>query len=179
MKIHANYIKHNLYAHKDIYISEYAWIDPNVEVLYGTSVYHFCVLREGVVIGYNCTIGHGVLVEKNTKIGNETTIQSQCHITAEALIGNKVFLGPCVVTMNEKNIANLGRTEKNIERLVIEDGARIGAGAILTPGVHIGKNAFVKAGSLVVKDVGEAEIWGQGPDGRAVHFGDVPEEEWL
>ena len=37
--------------------------------------------------------------------------------------------------------------------IVVEDGAWIGAGCILLPGVTVGRNAVVGAGSVVTKDV--------------------------
>jgi acetyltransferase-like isoleucine patch superfamily enzyme len=50
----------------------------------------------------------------------------------------------------------MGRTEQRHELRkgpTIRRGARVGAGAILCPGVEIGEEAFVGAGAVVVKDV--------------------------
>jgi UDP-2-acetamido-3-amino-2,3-dideoxy-glucuronate N-acetyltransferase len=162
------------------FISPYVVIDRGVKLALSAKVFHFTVLRDNVEVGENSIIGHNVVIERDTKIGNNTTIQSQCHITAEATIGDNVFFGPGVVTMNEKNIANKGRTTPKIERMVIGNGVRIGAGAVLAPGVHIGENAFVQANSFVTKDIPAGEKWGV-PNGksRAVKIGMVPEEEWL
>ena len=46
---------------------------------------------------------------------------------------------------------------------MIEDGAWIGAGAIILAGVTVGKNAVVAAGSVVVKDVPPGAIVGGNP----------------
>ncbi|MBD0319064.1 MAG: N-acetyltransferase, partial [Gemmatimonadetes bacterium] len=35
----------------------------------------------------------------------------------------------------------------------VEDGARVGVGAILLPGVRVGRNAVVGAGAVVTRDV--------------------------
>jgi acetyltransferase-like isoleucine patch superfamily enzyme len=37
--------------------------------------------------------------------------------------------------------------------VVIDDGCDIGMGAIILPGVHVGKGAIIGAGSVVTKDV--------------------------
>ena len=38
-------------------------------------------------------------------------------------------------------------------------GATIGAGAVILPGITIGENAFIAAGSVVTKDVPAGELW--------------------
>ena len=43
--------------------------------------------------------------------------------------------------------------ERHIIGPTIEDAARVGAGAILLPGVRIGGGAIVGAGAVVTKDV--------------------------
>jgi acetyltransferase-like isoleucine patch superfamily enzyme len=42
--------------------------------------------------------------------------------------------------------------------IILEDGAWIGAGAIILPGVTVGTRAVVGAGSVVVKDVPAGSI---------------------
>lgn len=155
-------------------------IDKVKHIAPSAKIWHNCIIRDGVYISEGVVIGHLVLIERDTYIGPRTTIQSQCHITAEASIGADCFFGPGVVTMNEKRIANNGRTTPKIERMRIGHGVRIGAGAIIGPGIEIGNNAFIQAGSFVTKNVPEGEIWGT-PHGksRAVKIGTVRMEEWL
>ena len=38
-------------------------------------------------------------------------------------------------------------------------GATIGAGSVILPGITIGENAFIAAGSVVTKDVPAGELW--------------------
>ncbi len=151
-------------------------MDSAVEVDSSSRVWHHCVLRDRVKIGPGSIIGHLVVIERDTVIGKNTTIQSQCHITAEAEIGDNVFIGPGTIMTNEKNIANQGRVEAKIERARIGNGVRIGAGCLLLPGVQIGDNAFVAAGSLVSKEIPAGEFWAGRP---ARKLRDVPREEWL
>lgn len=42
---------------------------------------------------------------------------------------------------------------------VVKNGASIGAGSTILPGLTIGENAFVGAGSMVTKDVPAGELW--------------------
>jgi len=162
------------------FISPMTWIDGGCNIDLSAKIFHFSVIRTNVKIGANTVIGHNVVIERDTVIGQGCTIQSQCHITAEAVIGDMVFFGPGVITTNEKNIANHGRTIPKIERLVIGRGVRIGSGSVLAPGIEIGENAFVCAGSFVTKNIPAGEIWGMiKGKSRASKIGMVPESEWL
>jgi acetyltransferase-like isoleucine patch superfamily enzyme len=59
---------------------------------------------------------------------------------------------------------------------VLRRAARIGAGAILLPGVEVGEEAFVAAGALVTRDVAAREVV-MGVPARAVRR--VPDEDLL
>ena len=111
-----------------------------------------CV-RERVTIGDDVVIGRGSFVENDTTIGAMTKIQAEAYITAYSTLEEHVFIAPCVVTTNDNF---MGRTEQRHELMrgpTIRRGARIGGGAVLLPGVEIGEEAFVGAGSVVTKDV--------------------------
>ena len=47
--------------------------------------------------------------------------------------------------------------------VVIEDGAWIGAGAILLPGAHVGRGSIVAAGAVVVDRLGPNGLYGGTP----------------
>ena len=71
-----------------------------------------------------------------------------------------MFIGPGAILTNDKypSAVNPDGTQKNAtdwvkSKVVIEDGANIGAGAICVAPVKIGKGASVGAGAVVVKDV--------------------------
>jgi len=111
-----------------------------------------CV-RERVTIGDDVVVGRGSLVENDTTIGALTRIQAEAYITAYSTLEENVFIAPCVVTTNDNF---MGRTERRHELMkgpTIRRGARVGGGAILCPAVEIGEEAFVGAGSVVVRDV--------------------------
>ena len=44
-------------------------------------------------------------------------------------------------------------------KTLVKKGASIGAGATILPGITIGKNAVIGAGSVVTRDVPECETW--------------------
>jgi len=111
-----------------------------------------CV-RERCDVGDDVVIGRGTLIENDTTIGALTKIQAMAYITAYSTLEEQVFVAPCVQTTNDNF---MGRTERRHELRkgpTIRRGARVGAGAILCPGVELGEEAFVGAGAVVVKDV--------------------------
>lgn len=99
------------------------------------------VAPKNVKIGDHCGINHGVF------------ILGHCRID----IGSYVVLSARCMLID----AGLDKTEfrhKNFPRHVegpiqIQDGAWIGAGAIILANVTVGKKAIVGAGSVVTRDV--------------------------
>jgi acetyltransferase-like isoleucine patch superfamily enzyme len=111
-----------------------------------------CV-RERVEIGDDVVIGRGVLVENDTTIGALTKIQAEAYITAYSTLEDNVFIAPCVVTTNDNFMGRTERRHELIKGPTIRRGARVGGGAVLCPGIEIGEEAFVGAGSVVTKSV--------------------------
>ena len=93
---------------------------------------------------------------KNTTIGKGCMIQQCCVFFDRGgiTIGDRVFLAPKInlVTLNH----DLKPENRNItvaKPIVIEDDVWIGINSTILPGVTIGKNSIVAAGSIVTKDV--------------------------
>lgn len=106
---------------------------------------------------YKCRIGDGVkidsyvYIEEDVEIGDRTKIRSHTFIPTGVTIGEGVFVGPGVIFTNDRYPRAHGDWE--LEETVIEDGASIGAGAVILPGLTIGEDAVVGAGAVVTDDV--------------------------
>jgi len=134
-----------------------------------------CV-RERVTLGDDVVVGRGSLVENDTTVGSMTKIQADAYITAYSTLEDNVFIAPCVVTTNDNF---MGRTEHRHalrEGPTIRRGARIGAAAVLCPGIEVGEEAFVGAGAVVTKDVPARTIV-YGNPAREIRA--VPDDELL
>lgn len=134
-----------------------------------------CV-RERCDLGDDVVVGRGSLVENDTTVGARTRIQANAYLTAYSELGEDVFVAPCVVTTNDNF---MGRTERRLDVMrgpTIRRGARIGAGAVLLPGIEIGEEAFVGAGAVVLHDVPARAVVVGNPARR---IRDVPAEELL
>lgn len=109
---------------------------------------HFVLIREKTKIGNNCIIGTGTIIDGETTIGNNVIIQSGVYIPRKTVIEDNVFLGPRCVLTNDKY-----PPQPKLEGPVIKKGASIGANATILPGVVVGENSMVGAGSVVTKNV--------------------------
>lgn len=106
---------------------------------------------------------------RNITIGRGTFVNTDCSFgcpVATVQIGERVQVGPGVSfeTVNHRLVyePDRGRGATH-HHIVVEDEVWIGARAVLTPGVRIGRGAVVMAGAVVTRDV---------PPGAAV--GGVP-----
>lgn len=115
-------------------------------------IWQFVVVLSGAKIGDDCNICSHVLVEGDVVIGNRVTVKSGVQLWDGIRIGNDVFIGPNVTFTNDKYPRSKVYPESFL-KTIVEDGASIGAGAVVLPGIQIGKGAMVAAGSVVTKDV--------------------------
>lgn len=113
-----------------------------------TTVGPFAYLRPGSDIGSSCKIGDFVEV-KNSKMGNGAKASHLTYI-GDSDVGEKVNLGCGVVFVNYDGSKKY--------RSVVEDGAFIGCNSNLVSPVHIGKSAYIAAGSTITKDVPDGAL---------------------
>ena len=117
----------------------------------GTRIWGWSHVQERVSIGVSCNIGEHCFIENGVKIGDRVVVKNGISLWEGTMIGNDVFLGPHAVFSNERYPRS--GFPKVYDPIIIEDGASIGAGAIITPGVNIGRYATVGAGSVVTRPV--------------------------
>jgi acetyltransferase-like isoleucine patch superfamily enzyme len=134
-------------------ISPHVIVYRDVQIGEDTLIGDNSSIREQCKIGNNCIIGKNVTINYNSVIGDFTNIYDNAHITGNMLIGSHVVIGTSVVTSNDNYMGRFGYDESSIRGPILEENVRIGSGAIILPGVRIGANSFVAAGSVVTKDV--------------------------
>jgi acetyltransferase-like isoleucine patch superfamily enzyme len=112
---------------------------------------HGALIREDNVVGDGSSIGTHTVLEGRCRIGRRVRIHSQCFLES-ATVGDDVFIGPGVVFTDDPH-PPCPRYRDCAQGVTIEDGAKIGGGAVLLPGVTVGSRALVGGGSVVSKDV--------------------------
>lgn len=127
-------------------------VDPSVKFGANCIVWHFTTIGYMVELGNNVSIGGRCFIGNWTTIGSETRIQDGVFIPDQSTIGSRVFIGPNV-TFTDDRYPKVNNIDYTHEPPILEDDCSIGAGAVILPGVRIGKAAMVGAGCVVTKDV--------------------------
>ena len=109
-------------------------------------------IRESNRIGNNVSIGTLSVVEHHVEIADNVRIHTQVFIPEYSVLEEGCWIGPNVVFTNAKYPLSPG-VKDSLAGPIIRRGAKIGANTTLLPGVVIGENALVGAGSVVVRDV--------------------------
>lgn len=104
---------------------------------------------ENISIGRNVTINEGVFLNGTTEleIGDYVRLSSFCQL----------HTGGLNISQDYKRREHYGK------KIILDDGVWICSGAIINPGVRIGRGSVVAAGSVVTKDIPEFQLWGGVP----------------
>jgi len=109
-------------------------------------------IREENVVGDDVSIGTNAVLEFGNKIGNRVRIHSLCFLEM-VTIEDDVFVGPNVVFTDDPHPMKCPRYLECLGGVTVKRLARIGANSTILPGVTIGENSLIGAGSVVTKDV--------------------------
>ena len=127
------------------------------EIGINTSIWQFVVVLPNAVIGNNCNINSHVFIENEVQIGDNVTIKSGVQLWDGLIIEHDVFIGPNVTFTNDK-YPRSKNDDYHRATTVVKKGASIGGGAVILPGLVIGANAIVGAGSVVIVDVKDNSV---------------------
>ncbi len=110
----------------------------------------------GCKIGKNTKIDSYVYIEEGVTIGDNCKIRPFVFIPTGVVIEDNVFIAPNVTFTNDKHPRAHG--EWTLLNTRVKSFASIGAGSIINPGVEIGENALIGAGSVVTKNIPDSAI---------------------
>lgn len=141
-------------------LSQFARLGRGVVFEPGVLVFH----PEQIEIGDDVYVGHNTILKGYYKnrlvIGRGVWIGQQCflHSAGGIVIGENVGIGPAVRIITSTH-AEEGRDKPILHSriefapVVIEADSDIGVGAIILPGVTVGRGAQIGAGAVVTSDV--------------------------
>jgi len=117
-----------------------------------TRVWAFAHILPKAVIGSDCNICDHTFIENDVVVGNRVTVKSGVQLWDGVTVEDDVFIGPNVTFTNDP-FPRSKRYPESFSRTIICKGASVGANATILPGVTVGQNAMIGAGSVVTKDV--------------------------
>lgn len=112
---------------------------------------HGALIREDNVIGDDVSVGTNASLEFGNRIGSRVRIHTGCFLEL-VTIEDEVFLGPRVVFTDDPHPQCPAYLDC-VKGGTVRKRARIGANSTILPGVEIGEDALVGAGSVVRKHV--------------------------
>ena len=138
-----------------------ALVFPNVSIGKESIIGPYVILKPGTNVGSHTIIGSGTVTEGNCNIGNHTTVHAQCHLTEGLDIGNNVFIGPHFTSVNTPRISvgddvKFGFPNTTHDArfpIIIKDGAVLGGGVSVAPGVVIKEQASIGMNAIILRDV--------------------------
>lgn len=141
---------------KEPYIHDTSIVQSN-DIGNNTNVWQFCVVLPRAKIGENCNICSHCFIENEVILGDNVTVKNGVYLYDGITIEDNVFIGPNVTFTNDK----YPRSKKwpdNYPKTIIRSGASIGGGAVILPGITIGRNSIVGAGAIITKNIPDDTI---------------------
>lgn len=147
-----------------------SWIHPlahveGAEIGPGCKVWQFASVTGGTVLGADCSVSPFAMLH-GPRFGDRCVVSGGVMMGPGFEIGNDCFIGPNVVLCNDA-YPWADKTGWDAEALKegrciavrIEDGASIGAGAVILAGVTVGKGAMVAAGAVCDRSVPASHLF--------------------
>jgi acetyltransferase-like isoleucine patch superfamily enzyme len=150
---------------KGVYVHPTADVSAKAKIGAGTKIWHQAQVREGAVVGRECILGKGAYVDKDVRIGDFCKLQNSVFVFHGFSLDSGVFLGPGVMLLNDKHPRAInpdgspkGDSDWEVSEGAIGYGAAVGGGAVILPGIKVGRMALVGAGAVVTRDVPDRGI---------------------
>lgn len=135
-------------------------VSDDAEIGPGTRIWSQVQVREGAFVGSECILGKGAYVDLKVRIGDRCKLQNGVFVFHGFNLEDGVFLGPGVMLLNDKhpraiNLDGSLKTDSDwtVSEAVVRRGAAVGGGAVVLPGVSIGRFAMVGSGAVVTREV--------------------------
>lgn len=132
-------------------------------------------VRERARVGAGSLVGRGSGVGAGALIGERVWMQNSVWVTAGTVVEDDVFMGPGALTGNDGTMGR-HRPGDRTGGPILRRACRIGARALILPGVEVGEEAYVAGGAVVARDV-PPRVVVMGMPARVVR--EVPEADLL
>ena len=118
----------------------------------GTRIWAFAHILPGAVVGKECNICDHTFIENDVHIGDRVTIKCGVQLWDGITLEDDVFVGPNATFTNDPFPRSRLRPE-NFARTIVRTGASVGANATILPGLIVERGAMISAGAVVTQNV--------------------------
>ena len=118
----------------------------------GSRIWAYAHVLPGARLGADCNVCDHVFIENDVVVGDRVTVKCGVQLWDGLRIEDDVFIGPNVTFTNDR-FPRSKRYPEEFPQTVVSTGASIGANATILPGLKIGRNAMVGAGSVVTRSI--------------------------
>jgi len=118
---------------------------------------HHVLVREECVIGDRVSIGSSSVVEAKLHIADDVRIHTQAFIAEKTVLEKGCWIGPNVVVTNAP-YPLCRNSKETFKGAIIRREAKVGANVTILPGVEVGAQALVGAGTVISRDIPEREV---------------------
>ena len=112
--------------------------EEKVRHRFGTARHISAIIEKQVPIGEGTVIFHGTIIQAGSKVGRQVILNTGVSVDHDCIIGDFVHIAPHATLCGN---------------VTLDEGAMVGAGAVVLPGLHIGEWSVIGAGTVVTKDV--------------------------
>lgn len=109
----------------------------------GTILHPSASIAPSVSIGRGSVVCAGSILSVDVRIGDNCILNTGCLVDHDCIIGSDVHICPGVQLAGNVSIG---------------DGSTVGIGSCAIPGVRVGKNCMIGAGSVMVRSFGDGVL---------------------
>lgn len=140
-----------MHANTDYFVHERALCE-SFHIGKGTRVWAFAHVLPEARIGQDCNICDNVFIENDVHVGDRVTVKCGVQLWDGITLEDDVFIGPNATFTNDIFPRSKKYPEK-FARTIIRRGASIGANATILPGITVEQGAMIGAGAVVTRSV--------------------------
>lgn len=139
-----------------------ALVEEGVVLGAGTAVWDHAHIRRGARLGRDCIVGGKAYIAYDVVIGDRVKINAMAYLCAGVTVEDMVMIAAGALFTNDRfprafppDLQGLMTSEPTAETLstLVRRGATIGAGAVIGPGLELGRFSMVGMGAVVTRDV--------------------------
>jgi UDP-2-acetamido-3-amino-2,3-dideoxy-glucuronate N-acetyltransferase len=141
-----------------------ALVEDGVEIGAGSSVWDSVHIRRGAKIGADCIVGEKSYIAYDVVVGDRCKINAFVYICAGVTLETGVMASAGTIFTNDRfprattpdlSALRSSAPDEHTLQTLVREGATLGAGCRIGPGLTVGRFAMVGMGSVVTKSVGD------------------------